>query len=29
MMAWLFVSGVGVVDRAGPDDEEGGKNEGE
>ena len=29
MMAWFLVSGAGVVDRMGPDDEEGGKNEGE
>jgi len=28
MMAWLLVSGAGVVDGAGPNDEEGGKNEG-
>ena len=29
MTAWLLVNGAGVVDGAGPDDEEGGKNEGE
>jgi len=29
MMAWLLVSGAGVVDRVGPNDEKGGKNEGE
>jgi len=29
MMAWLLVSGAGVIDRAGPDDEDGSKNEGE
>ena len=29
MTAWLLFSGAGVVDGAGPDDEEGGKDEGE
>ena len=29
MIAWLLVNGAGVVDGAGPDDEEGGINEGE
>ena len=29
MTAWLLFSGAGVVDGAGPDDEEGGENEGE
>jgi len=29
MMAWLLVSGVGVVDGVGPDDEEGDKKGGE
>ena len=29
MTAWLLVNGAGVVDRVGPDDEEGGTNEGE
>jgi len=27
MMAWLLISGAGVIDRAWPDDEEGGKND--
>ena len=29
MTAWLLVNGAGVVDGAGPDDEEGNENEGE
>ena len=29
MTAWLLFNGAGVVDRAGPDDEEGSENEGE
>jgi len=29
MTAWLLVSGAGVVDRTGSDDEYDGKNEGE
>ena len=28
MTTWLLVNGAGVVDGAGPDDEEGGANEG-
>ena len=29
MTAWLLVNGAGVVDGAGPDDEDGDANEGE
>ena len=29
MTAWLLVNGAGVVDWTGPDDEEGGADEGE
>jgi len=29
MTAWLLVNGAGVVDRMGPDNKEGGKDDGE